>query len=90
MPRSRSRFGSNKATIALAGNKSGNKCSVGESHGSHDSMPSKVWPSANRSHCSEPHGSVRNNSAARSRTSSVASSSRTGKNRASSTEMVER
>ena len=28
------------------------------SHGSHDSMPSKVWPSARRSHCSEPHGCV--------------------------------
>ena len=27
------------------------------SHGSHDSMPSKVRPSASRSHCSRPHGS---------------------------------
>ena len=28
------------------------------SHGSHDSMPSNIWPSASRSHCSRPHGCV--------------------------------
>ena len=28
------------------------------SHGSHDSMPSNVLPSASRSHCSRPHGCV--------------------------------
>ena len=50
-----------------------------QSHGSHDSMPSKVWPSARRSHCSAPHGCESSSSSARACTSSVARSSRTGK-----------
>ena len=37
----------------------GRRCSSAVSHGSHDSMPSKVCPSASRSQCSRPHGSVR-------------------------------
>ena len=51
----------------------------GVSHGSHDSMPSNVRPSASRSHCSRPHGSAPTRAAARARTSSVGSSSRHGK-----------
>ena len=57
--RSRSRRGSTIATSALAGSRSERRCSSAVSHGSHDSMPSKVCPSASRSHCSRPHGSVR-------------------------------
>ena len=49
------------------------------SHGSHDSMPSNVWPSARRSHDSAPHGCARDQRAARARTSAVGSSSRAGK-----------
>ena len=42
-------------------------------------MPSKWAPSANRSHCSRPHGSLATRPAARWRTSSVGMSSRAGK-----------
>ena len=41
-----------------AGRRSGRRCSSSVSHGSHDSMPSKIWPSASRSHCARPHGAV--------------------------------
>ncbi len=77
--RSRSRRGSMIATSADAGSRSGSSRSSEVSHGSHDSMPSKVLPSASRSHCSRPHGWVWMSSRARARTSSVGSSSRTGK-----------
>ena len=43
---------------APAGSRSGRRCSSSVSHGSQDSMPSKVWPSASRSHCARPHGAV--------------------------------
>ena len=39
-----------------AGTRSNSTCSPSVSHGSHDSMPSNVSPSASRSHCSRPHG----------------------------------
>ena len=42
--RSRNRRGSTSATSALAGNRSGSKCSSAVSHGNHDSMPSNVAP----------------------------------------------
>ena len=77
--RSRSRRGSMIATSADDGSRSGSRCSSEVSHGSHDSMPSNVLPSASRSHCSRPHGWVCSSSRARARTSSVGSSSRTGK-----------
>ena len=46
-----------------AGSRSGSRCSSALSHGSHDSMPSNVAPSARRSHCSRPHGCVGSSSA---------------------------
>ena len=42
-------------------------------------MPSNIWPSASRSHCSRPTAASRTSAAARSRTSAVGSSSRVGK-----------
>ena len=55
-----------------SGSRSGSRCSSAVSHGSHDSMPSNVWPSASRSHCSRaPRLRLRASSAARARTSSV-------------------
>ncbi len=77
--RSRIRRGSTSSTRAPSGNKSGRRCSSAVSQGSQDSMPSKVCPSASRSHCSRPHGADASSSAARERTSSVGSSSRHGK-----------
>ena len=53
-------------------------CSV-TSQGSQLSIPSNVWPSERRSHCSRPHGSVPTRVAAMARTSSVSRSSRAGK-----------
>ena len=49
------------------------------SHGSQLSMPSNVAPSASRSHCSRPHGSVASKLVARWRTMSSACNSRAGK-----------
>ncbi|CAB4621972.1 unannotated protein [freshwater metagenome] len=49
------------------------------SHGSQLSMPSKIWPSERRSHCSRPHGSEATNVAAFSFTPSTYKSSRAGK-----------
>ena len=63
----------------MSGSRSASSRSAPASHGSHDSMPSKVWPSARRSHCSRPQGSDARRAAARSRTSSVGSSSRQAK-----------
>ncbi len=60
------------------------------SHGSQLSMPSKVWPSARRSHCSRPHGSEATRASARARTSAVGSSSRHGKISTSARSTVER
>ena len=46
------------ARARSSGSRSGSRCSRSVSHGSHDSMPSNTWPSARRSHCSRPHGSL--------------------------------
>ena len=58
--RSRMRRGSTSTTRASACSRSGSTTGVSSpsstSHGSQLSMPSKVWPSASRSHCSRPHG----------------------------------
>ena len=52
------------------------------SQGSQLSMPSKICPSDNRSHCSRPHGSVATSVPARSFTPSTNRSSRAGNTRA--------
>ena len=88
--RSRMRRGSTSATSASRPTRSNNTCSPSVSHGSHDSMPSNVAPSASRSHCSRPHGSARTSRAARSRTSSVGNSSRHGNSSTRSTSRVDR
>ncbi len=77
--RSRRRRGSTSITSARSESRSGSRSSRSASHGSHDSMPSKVWPSASRCHCSRPHGSELSSSRARALTSASGSSSRTGK-----------
>ena len=53
-------------------------------------MPSKVRPSARRSHCSRPHGSVATRASARAFTSGVGSSSRHGKTSTPATGSVAR
>ncbi len=60
------------------------------SQGSQDSIPSNVRPSARRSHCSRPHGSEVISAAARSRTSSVGTSSRAPKMQVSARSSFER
>ena len=77
--RSRMRRGSTRRIWASSPSRSKSTCSPSASHGSHDSMPSKTSPSARRSHCSRPHGSVPTRAAARAVTSGVNSTSRHGK-----------
>ena len=60
------------------------------SHGNHDSIPSNSWPSASRCHCSTPQGSAAISPVARSRMSSVMSSSRQGKISSSARSTVDR
>ena len=57
--RSRIRRGSTSTTLAVVGQHVGEqRRSSSTSHGSQLSMPSKRAPSASRSHCSRPHGSL--------------------------------
>lgn len=88
--RSRIRRGSTRSTWAPAGSRSTIVRSSSASQGSQLSIPSNNCPSARRSHCSRPHGSAATRAAARSRTSSVGSSSRHGNSSITSRSSVER
>ena len=88
--RSRIRLGSSSSSCASAPSRSGRTCSAWVSHGSQDSMPSNTRPPASFSHCSRPQGSAPTRRAARSRTSSVGTSSLQPKTSAWSRSEVER
>ena len=88
--RSRRRRGSTSTTRERSSNRSVKRRSLALSHGSHDSMPSNSSPSAILAKCSRANGASWERIRARSRTSSVSTSSRQPKSSTCSRSATER